>query len=517
MCKCLIYGFLALLLVTVVGFCVANNTRTTEAQVSLIDYQFEATTTNIYTGGLLAYIFDGLDASESYIWALDELDINTGNVIRTRALRTAETVTSATVFFTGVDTPSILGGGAWDDDSFFPFQVRDVVKDVVLQQHFVAPTPRDEWSVDQTVDEFEKQCISGCVYQPLNAAGYQHNSLQIGAADTTGRTAIIHRRGEVVLLHYRSNIPTDANEIIEITDIVSGSAVAEFYISELTAYNTGYGTLGELASNALSFVVMSTNGERRPWMSPQFDSVFVSGDNPFDADFPVGGYAYGRVDTSGPTLISEGESVWLVNTASDRREWLIEPRVSPIAPGGNQRLERRQRTEALHDAFPNQLIVDSQLGNLDSGDYDFATFRVSFYNVGTTPEVVTVSWFVTADDLYYGQDPEDFPIEGVGLYQIVAAGVGIQPSDDILDLLRSYGLDSVAGTLVLILLANIAGWIIFISMKAKAIFYLVWFTFIIGFLIFIEWMPAELTVILGIITLVMWVWYFMVDLGREET
>lgn len=441
------------------------------APVPYTSYEFNKV--DIYTHEFLLYNFSGMTPGDTFSVALERLnsDGSYNSTIRIKSVEADAMGDDSVVWIEGHE------GWPTGINEAFPMRVMDSYGNV-LGYHFLAPQPHTDWI--QPATQADKLCIAGCVYNEETAAGNHHNpALNIGEEGTSpacealpfceylGNAAkVITTAGDYVLVHYRYDTASPvAGDKIQIKDIDSGDLIFEAYISELSAYNTGTAAV----STGTEYFPLSTSGQKLPFIDENQEAIAAfSLDNPFEMEFPVAGYSYGRVDGGmADAVIREGMSVWGVTNDSTLHNWSVDVANSSIEVDGQQRAFRRAYDEDLYNAFPTMDLTDSAAGLIDGENHAYDDFRQTFFVVDSSPGSAELEWNLYADDLWFGQDVSDFGFTAVTNYTITAAAAIQSNQSHLQEAAKDAGLDTDVGSLVLLLLLTIAMCYLFYIMKAR--------------------------------------------------
>ncbi len=473
-------------------------------------YDTTWTRTNLYDLEFLSFEFTNLDVTQQYVFTLQALDINTGfPSINLDSVILGPGVTTEFAVFNYFE-------GSWPVGSHFPVQLIDNFGQVV-SKHFITPFYHDDWITNGAVLTDDKQALGGAVYHPFNPSSYQHEaSLEVGQSEGFGltptyttaggfglktdypRLSIVTNVGEFGILHYQTEDPlVSGTDKIQIRNISTGVLLAEFILSELECYSQ-VNPLGFWSTNTYTLLPLTTDGIQPGWVDPGYlSSCFVNSTDPSTLTVAPGAYSYGRV-TSGDVLIDEGESVWLVTTDPNRQEWQITPRVETLREGREQRLDRRQITQAIHDAFPLQEITDDTPVTIDSTNYTFATFRSSFYIPTPFTNPVTVTWEFEATDLLFGQAPSLFPLFVDETFGMIILAAPLSRTERLVQAVGDFSFDNDTGSIVLLLFATFIAFSGAFALKAPPLLYVVLYLVLVGTFIFLGLFSPEITVLVGI-------------------
>jgi hypothetical protein len=243
--------------------------------------------------------------------------------------------------------------------------------------------------------------------------------------------------------------------------------ILELEIDELVDYNrTGQNTFFSPGSQQThNFTVVNTSGNVADFaniVDGQARSAFSSGDDPWEADLPVGAYACTRED-SGGSWLSDCESVLLVSNAANGNEWRFEFSNSRIQIDGTQSVTFGLSTSQIWDAYNGSWAFgDSEIGTVDTTVYAFSTSRLFDYDLTLTSadigDTAVGQWRVipssiptdiaTANEMYFdGVNPttQESPEYLVVAETETVAGIR--------DILRDIGFDNPAGQMIVFLVS----------------------------------------------------------------
>lgn len=409
---------------------------------------YDFNTTNLYSDQYLIYLFSGMTPGDTFTVYLERLnDDGTFNSVLQAQTVIADGSGNANITWFGVGNPR-----AWNADDQFPMRVEDSFSNV-LGYHFLAAAPDSTWGT--TVgdgDEPDKVCIEGCIHNAETVNSNHHNP-SLAVPD---KYKILTFSGDYAVLNYRCDFGSpDANAKVQIKDIVTGNTVFEAFISEFQAYNAPDVTFG-MGFSCNNPIVLNVSGDTLNFINSTQDAAAGwSIDNPHTSSFAPGGYSYALVDDSDESTIREGMSVWGVTTDPNRENWTLDLRYSSIPASKTNRAVRRVVDENLYNAFPQMLLHDSKLGDLDPTNYDFFTFRQDLFIVSGIPGAATMTWILEADDLHYGQDTTEYELIAPANYTVESTSSGLNRQQRILEAQATYGFDTDAGSLVLFLILTL--------------------------------------------------------------
>lgn len=398
------------------------------------EYLWEYNVTNVYTNHTLSYDVSSLDTATQYTFQFQLLDTS-GNV---------KNIVETSIIGPGVTTDSFGTDFAGYEDVYGPLRVIDQFGQV-LGEHFVAPAYLDDWQSNGTNPAADKQGIGDVPYVEENAdSGYQH--------PVRDHTAVLTRVGEWTLLHYRLGaLVPPTNRKIVIFDSETATEVAEFDMDELYQYNQHVDST-DTAFVGISFIVLNTSGDAPNFINESQDAAAftdVNFDNPHELELGAGLYQYARYDLT-DVLISFGESVWVVS--NNVAEWTVAVKKPSVQEGGQQCLDLRQYTQEVFTDYPDQLVTDSSVGDVDDTNYDFDTFRKVCYSAGTeaqSPALATWEW-KAFDMVEPSIDVDDFAFE-IGASYTISNPMQFDAIDTLGNGLTAFGLDSTLGNLVAML------------------------------------------------------------------
>lgn len=475
------------------------------------DYDTSWTRTNLYDIEFLSFQFTNLTINTEYVFTLQALDIETG-----LPSINLDTVIVGPHAFTSDFAVFNYFEGSWPIGSHFPVQLVDNFGQIV-SKHFITPFYHDNWIASGTVLVDDKQAIGGSVYHPVNGFGYQHEPsldttpVQGFALNPTYTTeggfslkqdypllSIVNHVGDYVMLHYQTEDPlVSGTDKIQIRNIADNTLLAEFVLGELECYSQ-YDPLAFWSTNTITYLPLTTDGIQPLWINEGFlNGCFTSAStDPSTLIVPPGAYSYGRVTTL-DVLIDEGESVWIVTDDPANLEWSVDVRVDPVRDGREQRLDRRQHTENIHDGFPVQNISDDGVGLIDATNYDYAPFRTGVY----TPNFLnptTVTWDLQATDLRFGQITTEFPLQVFTSFAMIIAAAPASRTELFQRALKGFNLDNDTGSLLLLLVFTLLGFMLAFSLGAPAFMYPMVYLVVAGFLIFLGIFSTEIQLLVGL-------------------
>lgn len=401
------------------------------------DYSYTYNVTNVYTNHVLSYSVSGLDTATQYEFTFQMTDVN--------GLVTSEI--GSDILGPGIASGTFGTDFSGFEDSYGPLRVVDNFGQT-LGKHFVAPAYLDSWQGNAGVTDAEnKQGIGGVPYVELNP-DYHH--------PFTDHGEVLTQYGEYTLLHFRTATTTD--RFIKLFDISTHLEVAEFSVEELYDYNREITGSYSPTFEGLSFVVLNTAGTTLNFINAAQDAAAFGGsyDNPHELSIGPGIYEYARYNGVG-TLISFGESVWIVSRTTDGLEWFLQIKNLSAIDGGQQCARMYQRTPEVWAGYSDQLLEDSSVGVLDATDYAYDDYRNQCYSAGafaSTPATVTWSWQALSM-VEASIDEADFRFEIEESYDIIETGT-FDAVETISTGLENFGLDTPFGNIV-VMVAGMIG------------------------------------------------------------
>jgi hypothetical protein len=285
----------------------------------------------------------------------------------------------------------------------------------VLGHHVIAPAPYFLWTTSGgTTDEDFKTAINRIPYVPLyNSAGFQHVSF------TTVQVA--SSVGDYALLHYRISDDDPIDENIEVRNVEAGGLLATYDLLDLANYqqHEDLFPLTPSTQNRNSFVVLSTDGIRPPFIDPEQEAyAFVTQDNPHLLTAPLGIYNYARETLPG-VLLEYGESVWVVTSGNSLiSEWSMTVREN-VKEGFDQTVILNTKTSAVWDGYDVTTLEDDNEGSLTIPGVYEASFE-NIYAAGVASPGVSVIWNAEATTLDWYSTPGDFDFQVFEIYIILA-------------------------------------------------------------------------------------------------
>lgn len=440
------------------------------------NYTWEYGATNFYTDdAILAYQFTGLDSATDYVWQWQGLNFDGSVAQAIGQPKFFSGGTGVIVQWKGEDgdfdygaanqdrednTVSLIGERTWRG----PARVIDNQGNI-LGTHFMWPGCSDALS---------NSCGLGVAAPDWNVTGTANNSLtnRFGVGmdfnlhdenvdgwfhevDRPG--AVTTPVGEWTLLHYRISAAPGFDEL-RFYNLNSSTILLNLELQDFIDYNTD-------VNNALltpwhvteSFIVLNTAGTALRFINQvQEIASFKSpgaGDNPFIALFQKGAYDYERTSSIGVN-VADGESVWLVTDGG--LEWNVTTGQQIVVELGRLNVELETLTETVWDSgFNDHIVVDSEVGTLDTDDYVYLRRRPFNFQVGgveTEGAVVTWSILPTMSNMSTATLSERH-FEATYTYDIDA----LQLTDRVEGTLIGYGLNTTLGrSLALIIILVVA-------------------------------------------------------------
>jgi len=469
-------------------------------------YDYAYNFQNIYDNNVLIYDLTNLDVTQQYTFTLQAIDIDNG--FPTANLHSQ-------IIGPGVAVATVAYGqflGSWPLGSHFPMQVVDNF-DQILGEHFITPgyAIAGAWdSVGGAVAVDDKQALVGAIYNPRNAALYQHESdlflvpFPIYVTDSGfhldtqyPKTSIVSKLGDYITLHYQRETPfVETTDKIQIKDIATDAVIAEFVLSELDCFSK-FDPGAVFGENRFAYIVLTTDGIIPSWMDEdRINTCFSASTDPSSLSVPDSAYSYGRVTTV-DVLKDEGESVWIQSVDPAGTEWDLRVTLETVREGSDQRINRIQYTSAAHDGFPVQNITDTGVGAIDSTNYAFARFRSGFYSPDfNSPTIVT--WNLQALDLRFGQVVADFPLEISESFRMVGLLAPRSRTESITDAFTQFNLDNDLGGLIVLLISTFLAFSLAFALKAPGLLYVLFYLIIVGVLIIMEMFSPEVRVLVGL-------------------